>query len=907
MPNIIEIIVRGTNDTKAGFESARRDARAVGDQVGAEFSKGVQDRIEDAVPSAVGDSLRKTESTAATEGDRAGFNFTEAFGGRVRDEVPTQAGGAAQRLRDARGRFVAAGQDSGKSFTDGLGEQVKNDLPPKVEQPLRDSGKKGGEAAANAMSPLLLSAFTVAGTIGPAALLTGTAGALAGIGALVLRSNTDIRNEFQLLGKDVSSSLQDAVSPLVPTVEGALSSVDATARQLAPDLKRIFADVAPDAANLTTGLEGLLTHAIPGIESAMGSSRGTVADFAGSLPQLGDGIGQFFSGIVGDANRTGAGISSFVSVASNALGTLGKVGGDLSSTLSADFTAITPALNGALGVIKDVSSPTTLGGLVGVFGAMKLDPLFATGLNKAADGFTAVAAKAEDAYGPTSKLAGAALGTATGFSKAADIIGGPWGMAIGAGIGLLTGFLSTQDKMTSSASDFTSAINQDSGVVGQNTVATIQNQLAKEGLLDLSDKLGISQGTLIEAAAGEAGAQKTVAEAYAKKDKAMRDAINTGAVGLDQGNRELLRMEDQKAAFDKLTKSVIDATNEDRKNNEATLAANSSAKIFNATITDMASKMQVNAQANAMGVVGALNFGDSQAELNKTLYDSLDAYNQAVSGGSAYGSVLAALNGSTNTLLGTEAGFTIALGNMTTAVKANGLSLDVNDDKGAANIQNFTNIAASAEKAAVAVYQSEVSTKGASQAYDDANTKLKQEKQAFIDAADKAGFNKDEVKKLADELYQLPKDIPIGISVNTAPAYKGVNELLNFVNSSGATIHVYETSDGVVHNSGMSATAKATGGPIGAAAFGGAHGSWTRLNEDGIEGLNLPFGTQVIPAANMNAMAGGKFGSSEQALRGQAGGFELSVAPGSDGAVATMIMTLVRLNKLTIKQKAIVP
>src|SRR6185503_4959644 len=139
---------------------------------------------------------------------------------------------------------------------------------------------------------------------------------------------------------------------------------------------------------------------------------------------------------------------------------------------------------------------------------------------------------------------------------------------------------------------------------------------------------------------------------------------------------------------------------------------------------------------------------------NYQVTSSLDAvvtkYDEAKTEGNAYLQVLDALDGSTQTLLSTEAAFTTSLSGISAAVKANGTSLDVNSAKGAANITVLTGIATAADKAAAAVYQNEVNTKGSIQAYQDATTKLGQEKQAFEDAAIKAGFNRDQVKALAD-------------------------------------------------------------------------------------------------------------------------------------------------------------
>ncbi|HEY1820398.1 MAG TPA: hypothetical protein VGG83_10745 [Trebonia sp.] len=237
------------------------------------------------------------------------------------------------------------------------------------------------------------------------------------------------------------------------------------------------------------------------------------------------------------------------------------------------------------------------------------------------------------------------------------------------------------------------------------------------------------------------------------------------------------------------------------------------------------------AQASAQGSVALLGFSTAQQQVNYQLIGAEEQYTQASSEASAYSTALTALSGTTNNLLSSEAAFTTSLGSLTTAVSTNGKSLDVTSTQGAANITVLTGIATAADKAAAAVYQNEINTKGASQAYDDANAKLAQEERAFEAAAQKAGFNKTAVQQLAAELFKLPADITI--DVDTTKAVKGIKGLLEFIDSSTGTVNVLENSVGAVLTPGGSRVQAHAGGGIAQA------GQLAMFGEEGPE-LGVP-------------------------------------------------------------------
>lgn len=503
--------------------------------------------------------------------------------------------------------------------------------------------------------------------------------------------------------------------------------------------------------------------------------------------------------------------------------------------------------------------------------------------------------------------------TAASADKAAGSMGGLGSVLMGpVGYGLfsLAYFLPMIGGLFSSgavsASVFTQAVQQDSNAVGDNTAKVIAQTLAKSDLSAISSQLGLSQAQLIEYAAGEANVQQQVVQAYQAKLKALQEteqaqgrvtAGRSGANATDPTAVSISQLQQQKAALDQVAQAVAVSIQQSAEQSSALYAAEQTNQIYSAAVRAVAASQLLNAQntlisnqataqfgsqvlavestvqymTNAMHAanitlqqqtllsaensVGLLNLGTSQNSLNQSLVLGETAYSQSTQEANAYGTALTSLNGDTVTLLGSEASFTTSLNSLTTSIKTNGDSLDVNTAKGAANVQTVIAIANAADKAAVAVYQNEVNTKGSTLAYEDANAKLQQEKTAFENQAIAAGMSKDKVKQLADELFQLPsaKDIPI--NVNTQPAMNGLAEVINRINSSSGTVTIYETPSGTVFSSGGGNKAKAVGGPSsGYAATGGARYANTVMNEYGPEAVNLPNGSMVVPAANTAAL-----------------------------------------------------
>lgn len=789
-------------------DAAEALAPALGVTLGEQLADALGKTVEDELPVKLGQPFKDA-------GVLGGDVFTRAFSDEM-DRGLTDTGIFGGSLADAIGK---EGAPAGEAFTVKFSESVKDEMTrstiagmlapdgpvgePIVEDAEKtgtEAGKKMGDAAGKAagdgMSPLILAAITTAAAVGAPALLAGLGAAFVGVTAIALDQNKVIAADYKALGTEAKDALQQAVEPLAPTMHAALTSLSADLKGLQPTLDGLFDNAGPDITAFTGGVEGLVGNALPGVSKALSNSQIIAADFGTSMGRLGTGAGTFFTGLTRDSTTTGQGLSDVVGIASNALGTLGNIAGSASSAISADLMAVTPAINGVLDGLNKLASPATVGAVGGAFAAFKLGGPLESGLDKASSGLASVAAKADGAGGLFGKLSGAAAGSSMGLSKMATVMGGPWGIAIGAGVGLLSGLVGSMisaadatKAVTLSSVDLEKAISQDGGAAGQATAAYVATQESASGLSTTAAAAGVSTSTWTQAVLGNKQAHDQVVDSINKANEAQlkqqvttdqtvtgvgkeANAMQIAATATDRSKESTNQTTDanQKLinSLNAQTQEVANAIAAQTKYQQALNAVDNSEQLFDASLTAAHNQLVANAQASAITTVGSLNLGNANYAVTKSLDGTVTAYSEAQSEGSAYGQVLTALSGNINNLLGTEAAFTTSLLGVTAAAKANGTSLDVTNAKGAANITTFTGVANAADKAAAAVYQNEVSNKGANKAYDDANTKLAQEKSAFEATAEKAGFSATAVQKLANELFALPTSITIPVNVTVS-------------------------------------------------------------------------------------------------------------------------------------------
>jgi TP901 family phage tail tape measure protein len=190
---------------------------------------------------------------------------------------------------------------------------------------------------------------------------------------------------------------------------------------------------------------------------------------------------------------------------------------------------------------------------------------------------------------------------------------------------------------------------------------------------------------------------------------------------------------------------------------------------------------------------------DAVQDLNSQLTDLIEQINAA--------------NGVAVDAITANADYLSAMDSLAEQAGKVGTSLDESTVAGSANAAMMGEIAEKAREAAQAQFEQDLATMSADEAAKKWNGTLASQRQAFIDSAVAAGYNSDQVKALADRIFQMPSEKDIKILADTSQARNAFNRFIT--DSSGRTIYVKIAADGSSANFGQGnakALANAMGG-----------------------------------------------------------------------------------------------
>jgi len=266
--------------------------------------------------------------------------------------------------------------------------------------------------------------------------------------------------------------------------------------------------------------------------------------------------------------------------------------------------------------------------------------------------------------------------------------------------------------------------------------------MEKDSAFDAAEKLGVSLDLVTDAAMGNKDA---MAELYRQIDE------NSDG-SLDYANAS----ETVKRAVEAEADALEAGTDVARQKNSVTEEG--------VEVTQSSAEAYMEAAAEA----GSLN-----SELSK-LIDTILASNgvgqDAVSANARYQSALEGISAEVQKqrdayeeAQGTLDGFT--------------LSLDESTAAGANNASMLADVAGAAQNAAQKQYELDLQTMSAKDATDKYAGTLAAQRQAFIDSAIQAGYNADEVQRLADKVFALPSEKELNIIADTAQAERDLDHL----------------------------------------------------------------------------------------------------------------------------------
>lgn len=154
-------------------------------------------------------------------------------------------------------------------------------------------------------------------------------------------------------------------------------------------------------------------------------------------------------------------------------------------------------------------------------------------------GITTLAGKTSKFRDTLKETATTASGFKGALANAGSFMTGPYGLAIAGATAAISIFASKHHEAKLELASFGDALKEDGNAFGNATTAAVSQDLASKKLLQTFDKLGVSAGTVTDAALGNAGALKVLQDVT---DKAAAASSNRGKAGLEDAQSLLQSM-----------------------------------------------------------------------------------------------------------------------------------------------------------------------------------------------------------------------------------------------------------------------------------------------------------------------------------------------------------------------------
>ncbi|PRB01748.1 hypothetical protein [Microbacterium sp. MYb64] len=616
---------------------------------------------------------------------------------------------------------------------------------------------------ANARTQLIIAAV-VALTAVAAPLtgaLVGVAGGLAGLGAAgvlgiigavqAVKQGTQAGAEWsaglKTLKADMSALAATASSGLLTSFQRSVALINASMPQLNSEVAG-FTRILGTAG--VTALQGAIT-ALHVLNPLFVQGAGVVQDMANGFSSW----------------ASNGGLQRFADYAQSVLPQVIGTIGDLASAILHIAEATAPIGTVVL---------ATLDGIANAINAIPV-PVLTVMAGAAIAGYTAFMLW----KGVTGVLQGVqAVADTLGVSmRTLSLAGGAVGIALTALAVVFTAVAQANAEADARAKSYADTLDKATGQVTQSTRELVAEQLsltrdnfwtgASGSAVDAAKKLGISVDTVTAAYMGNKAA---IAEVQSATEKYID---SSGRAGREYSDNE------------KTARLLRDVVNEGAQATaDGTIKQQEYAQALNASST-----AQSDTRLTAQGAADAFQKEASAAdEAMSKLNGLIDATNR--------------LNGIGQSAEETNARWQKSLAGITEDAQkqrdafeqANGtldgfsLSLDAATASGSANRSMLTGAAADAQAATKAQFDLDIQTMSSKDATDKYAGTLAAQRQAFIDSAGAAGFNADEVQKLADKVFGMPSEKKLEILANTGQAQSAIDRFVTLNDRRRVTVFV---------------------------------------------------------------------------------------------------------------------
>ena len=489
--------------------------------------------------------------------------------------------------------------------------------------------------------------------------------------------------------------------------------------------------------------------------------------------------------------------------------------------LSDTFNGLPPAIQTTVAVMVALAAGAAVAGGAFLVAIPKIAEFKIALATLATSQLPAVAAAAVGVQG--------AMGKATaGMSAAVRFLTGPWGLALAAAAVGAEVLMKVLDSLRASSEEMQNSLRTSAdGLKILETAAPSRFTAFDAVIRDTKAQLADLDATLAELdrfqndiwARGPWNMQKNAglagpADALKRIGEELAQLAGSDAPAAAQAFQKLVEQTDGSVAS---TRRLLDSMEPYR------VALMSQASELGLNVSEMERAEQTQALLNialadaepeAKSAADAYReTADQAAALADEIISLIDAFNEA--------------NGVAQSAEQANARYQASLAGIADAVarqrdeyeKANGTtegfaaSLDRNTESGSANRAMLAALAGDAQKAAQAQYEQDDATMGAAAASETYTATLAAQREAFIESATAAGFNREEVVKLADQVFKLPSKKEIEVLANTVGARNSIEGLIRDMN--GRRINVYvDQKYGEVLSMGGGVKAFAYGGRI---------------------------------------------------------------------------------------------
>lgn len=338
--------------------------------------------------------------------------------------------------------------------------------------------------------------------------------------------------------------------------------------------------------------------------------------------------------------------------------------------------------------------------------------------------------------------------TSAALGGVRNILMGPWGVALGIGVAAITMIVAAQQRWQDQTSELAETLDEQTGAVTENTRAWVAKQLQDKGIADSASQLGLSLGTITDAALGNEKAMKRVKDATDAYRATMGDTTGTGEYFW--------------STFGGSAPSSL-ATDIENMNG---LVEGSIEK--QAELKAAAEETSPALEENGSSAKSASEAYKAAADETQNLVDQIDQLIAAVEKSNGVGQD--AVTSNSDYLQSVEE-VKKRIEELKQSSEDYATSIDQSIPQGAANAAMFAEMAAKAQDAAKAQFDLDHNT-------DAYRTRLEEGRQTLIDQITALTGNRDAASELADQIFRIPTDREFNMIANTSAAARTLDDFV---------------------------------------------------------------------------------------------------------------------------------